>query len=139
MDSVYMEPPVINPYQDSQLSQSIERFFGAKRTPDAQFDIDMYKARMRITVDMLLMEANERAREADKTAYVHVVGLGLGVWQKVPQQPTSYVETFTLAFSELRLDHIITLLFRRVLAETTRGIHKHGRANVVRGFGAPLH
>lgn len=59
------------------------------------FDVDMYKARMRITFDVLLLEANSRAQAAGKKAYLYVVGLGLDLWQAwhVDQKPY-YAEAF---------------------------------------------
>lgn len=66
------------------------------------FHAAIYKARIRISADVLLLEASERARVANKKAYVHIVGLGLGVWgiYGVPQAQY-YVETFAAALKEL--------------------------------------
>ena len=66
--------------QDTQLSAIFHKHFGVQKSP-AEVDVNMYKARMRIPIENLLLEANERACEAGKKAYVHVVGLELGVWQ----------------------------------------------------------
>lgn len=71
----------------------------------------MYEARMRITVDLLLLEANLRAKESEKKAYAYVVGLGLGVWQHLPEQATYYIDTFRHAIQQLSLPNISTLEF----------------------------
>ncbi|MEL7531371.1 MAG: DUF4804 domain-containing protein [Bacteroidota bacterium] len=44
------------------------------------FDTTVYKARMRRVVEPFLRDANERAKQANKQAYVVAVGLGIGVW-----------------------------------------------------------
>lgn len=109
MDSIHVLSGT-SPKQDAELSAIFQQHFGVTKS-NAQFNIDMYKARMRITIDTLLLEANERAIEAGKTAYVHVVGLGLGVWQVRSEQPLWYIEEFTSALQELELPHISTLEF----------------------------
>lgn len=62
---------------------------------------------------MLLLEANARAQAAGQKAYLFVVGLGLGVWQRNRNQPTHYVESFAEALDALadRLNFISTLEF----------------------------
>lgn len=115
MDSVFIESSVSNPRQHPDLNQIFRDFFSkvrgdggssgkglAVKTVDPDFDVEMYKARMRTTIDILLLEANARARDAGTKAYVHVVGLGLGVWQIRAEQATYYVETFTEVLNELR-------------------------------------
>lgn len=117
MDSAYIEPPVSNPRQHPELHHIFRNFFArvrgdgslaksgapsVKTTADPGFDVDMYKARMRTTIDILLLEANARAQDAGTKAYIHVVGLGLGVWQIREEQATYYVETFTEALNQLR-------------------------------------
>ena len=116
MDSVHILVPVKNPQQDPKLSQIFQDFFGAERSPEAAFDVEMYRARMRITIDILLLEANSRAKEAGKTAYTYVVGLGLGVGQRAPEQSTYYVEAFTSALQDLTLPHISTIEFAWISA-----------------------
>ncbi|KAI1496959.1 hypothetical protein F5X99DRAFT_45771 [Biscogniauxia marginata] len=113
MDSVHILRRATNPRQHPELTQIFEQFFGSARDERARFDIPMYKARMRIPIDMLLLEANERAEAAGKDAYVYVVGLGLGVWQFDSRQTTAYVECFVDALVALasKLTHIATIDF----------------------------
>lgn len=61
---------------------------------DSIFDNYMYYKRMTISFDTLLMEANYRAKSVNKTAYVHVVGLGLGVWKLSLHQGKVFMDTF---------------------------------------------
>lgn len=115
MDSVYIEPSVPHPRQHPDLTQIFHDFFSRVRghgaslgkdwsvhAADPDFDAEMYKARMRTTIDIILLEANSRAQDAGTKAYVHVVGLGLGVWQIRAEQATYYVETFAEALIEFQ-------------------------------------
>ncbi|KAI1373956.1 hypothetical protein F4677DRAFT_427750 [Hypoxylon crocopeplum] len=88
--------------QNPDLSRIFMNFFGVEKQYEGAFDVNAYMARMRITIDMLLLEANARARHADRRAYVYVVGLGLGVWAHNMYQPCYYVQTFCNALVELR-------------------------------------
>lgn len=114
MDSAYIQPHVATPRQHSDLNRIFRDFFTPPTSHDSQqlppskkinvssnFDVDMYKNRMRITVDILLKEANARAQEASQSAYVVIVGLGLGVWKVESEQDRFYVECFTAALEEL--------------------------------------
>lgn len=60
----------------------------------AIFDNIMYAKRLAISFDTLLIEANSRAQEREKFAYIHVVGIGLGVWRISSHQEGVFVETF---------------------------------------------
>lgn len=114
MDSVYVLPAARETMQHPELIGLFEEFFGVSRNEELDFNTDMYMARIRITMDMLLWEANARAKEANTTAYLYVVGLGLGVWQYDIEQPSLYIDAFTAALSELpptSLQHITTLEF----------------------------
>ncbi|KAI1864111.1 uncharacterized protein JN550_009131 [Neoarthrinium moseri] len=114
MDSVFMQPKAPSPNQHEALSAIFMEFFGETRRPSELFDERMYKARMRITVDILLLEANDRAKlDGQRKAYVHVVGLGLGVWQVDSRQPQYYVGCFNEAIHEMgpKLQNIGTLDF----------------------------
>lgn len=110
MDSIHVLPNITPNKQAPELSAIFQKHFGKEKS-NTDFDDGMYKARMRITFETLLIEANERAKEAGKTAHVHVVGLGLGVWQIRSEQPIWYVEEFTAVIKDLELAHVSTLEF----------------------------
>ena len=40
----------------------------------------IYKERLRMSIEPCVFEAEERAKREDKKAFLHVIGLGLGVW-----------------------------------------------------------
>ncbi|KAH8692536.1 hypothetical protein GQ44DRAFT_719772 [Phaeosphaeriaceae sp. PMI808] len=110
MDSIFILPSE-SKYQDPRLSTLFQSFFGVVKNEMTTFDKDMYTARMRITVEIFLLEANDRAKEKNQKAYAYVVGLGLGVWQHHKDQPSLYVNTFASALASLTLPNISTLEF----------------------------
>lgn len=111
MDGVHILPVVENPHQDPELSGIFRNFFGLEKKLSSSFDVAMYRARIRITADILLLEADSRAKDAGKKAYTYIVGLGLGVWQYVDNQAKFYVEAFASTIRELSLPNIGTLEF----------------------------
>lgn len=58
------------------------------------FDNVVMSKRYAISFDTLLLEAEARAAAAGKPAYIHVVGIGLGVWKVTDQQEEIFFETF---------------------------------------------
>lgn len=118
MDSVFCLPPkdtALRSGMHQDLMHVFDRFFDVKDKMGTRNDMDFnenaYCARVRITAEILLLEANQRAKEVGQTAYTYVVGLGLGVWQRHSKQPEWYIQTFTDLLSALELQHITTLEF----------------------------
>ncbi|KAK5647482.1 hypothetical protein RI129_002374 [Pyrocoelia pectoralis] len=58
------------------------------------FDNNVYSKRLALSIDTLLFEANHRAKSQNTTAFVHVVGLGLGVWRISSHQNCLFLNTF---------------------------------------------
>lgn len=87
--------------------------FGSSKNKEDVFDNLIMKKRYTISFDTLLLEAEARAKAADKQAYVHVVGIGLGVWKAAEQQEQIFLETFTQRVKYLlpKLQHIGVLHF----------------------------
>ncbi|XP_037826127.1 LOW QUALITY PROTEIN: uncharacterized protein LOC119614105 [Lucilia sericata] len=79
--------------------------FGECYKPEAIFDNLMMKKRFALPFDLLLLEANARALKVQKLAYIHVVGIGLGVWLAAPQQ-----EQIFLACFQQRLKYLLPQL-----------------------------
>lgn len=111
MEATYILPPVENPRMHPELLGIWQDFLGIRPTaldmmdpdamePDTTFNEAAYQARIRITAEMLLFEANRRAGHVKKKAYVHIVGLGLGVWQVMENQAQLYVEVFAQVMEE---------------------------------------
>ncbi|KAK5121654.1 hypothetical protein LTR85_004826 [Meristemomyces frigidus] len=118
MDAACILPPIKthkNTYffskQDPGLTKLFQDFFGG-RSDGSEFNLSIYKGRMRISIETLLLEADDRAAQAGTTAYVQLVGLGLGVWRHEEveeEQKVWYVEEGAACLSRLNLKHVTTL------------------------------
>ncbi|CAG9568697.1 unnamed protein product [Danaus chrysippus] len=71
----------------------MERYVKKPKTEDI-FDNEVYYKRICILAETTLMEAEYRASECGKNAFINVIGCGLGVWKTSPHQPDVYVLTF---------------------------------------------
>lgn len=85
----YEEPCFI--YNENTLKND-ERFVPINTI--GYFDNTAYAKRLALSFDTLLLEANDRARNKNTTAYIHIVGLGLGVWKLSNHQEKIFVNTF---------------------------------------------
>ena len=85
-------------------------------------DTVIYRERVAVCVETLLAEAESRGRETTKGpwerdgeqggVYVHVVGLGLGVWQVTDEQYSLSLDTWVRAMrTRLRLKHVTDVNF----------------------------
>ncbi|XP_055373497.1 uncharacterized protein LOC129606899 isoform X2 [Condylostylus longicornis] len=72
------------------------------------FDKIIMKKRFTISFDTLLLEAETRASISEKQAYIHVVGIGLGVWRYCNDQINIFLATFSQRLKRLlpKLNHI---------------------------------
>jgi hypothetical protein len=57
------------------------------------FNIKVFKERIRMSVEPYFLEAQNRAKSHNKSAFVRLVGLGLGVWM-VTEEQTQVKSTF---------------------------------------------
>jgi len=71
----------------------------------------IYKERMRMSIEPFLMDANQRGIEQGKNVYVHAVGLGLGVWQKTPEQAKLLIEVYAETLTKYKLSDISDIDF----------------------------
>lgn len=111
MEHALMLPPEVlskSRQQDAGVTKMFQAFFSEK-SAGGKSKVSMYKSRMRIPIETLLLEADDRAAQAGKTAYVHLVGLGLGVWAVSTFQRQWYVEEVTDCLTRLHLKHVSTL------------------------------
>ncbi|XP_059045958.1 uncharacterized protein LOC131841650 [Achroia grisella] len=58
------------------------------------FDNEVYYKRLSVLVETTLLEAEYRASEAGKDAFVNIIGAGLGVWKVSSHQADVYILTF---------------------------------------------
>lgn len=114
MESTYILPRAARSRMHPDLLRIWHDFLDiSPTTPGTTFNNLAYQARIRISAEMLLFEAQRRALTAGKKAYVYVVGLGLGVWQVSNDQPELYVEVFTRVIKDhgARLTELKTVEF----------------------------
>ena len=116
MDDALIAQPAASPRQHPELTALFRDFFkaagGGAREPDSTvaFHEGAYKARIRVTAEVLLLEANCRAQTSGKHAYLYVVGLGLGVWAINKDQPRLYIEAFIEAINRLGADRDLSFV-----------------------------
>lgn len=78
---------------------------------DLYFNISIYRKRMKLVIAPFLINANTEALRYKKKAYCHVVGLGLGVWQKTVLQAKFMLEAYAEVIQENKLEHIADINF----------------------------
>ena len=74
-------------------------------------DSVMYKKRMKMVIEPFLVDAHERGKKVGKKVYCHVVGLGLGVWQKTTMQAKLMLEVYADIIKKRDLSYIADLDF----------------------------
>ncbi|EFN82628.1 uncharacterized protein LOC105184958 isoform X2 [Harpegnathos saltator] len=77
------------------------------------FDIENYMKRMLLSVEIILLEANTRAEKQNTTAFLHVVGFGLGVWKIIQDQEVYFLKTFEIAIRKMnkKLKYVSDIMF----------------------------
>ncbi|KAI4479299.1 hypothetical protein M0804_011084 [Polistes exclamans] len=77
------------------------------------FDIENYMKRTLLSVEIILLEANTRAEKQNTTAFLHVVGFGLGVWQLIQDQEIYFLKTFEIAIRKMnkKLKFVTDVMF----------------------------
>ncbi|XP_066596580.1 uncharacterized protein [Prorops nasuta] len=77
------------------------------------FDIENYMKRTLLTVELILLEANTRAEKQNTTAFIHVVGFGLGVWRVIQDQEIYFLKTFEIAVKKMnkKLKYVSDIMF----------------------------
>jgi hypothetical protein len=104
-----------------------ERF--VKLDTERVFDNNIYAKRICIAAELLLLEAQSRAAAEDKQAYVHVVGVGLGVWRISGHQERIFLDSFAMCLKRLCpvLNHVSDVNFAWFQENTCGGIENGGR------------
>jgi hypothetical protein len=85
------------------------------------FDREIYKKRIRLVIEPFLLEANSRARD-NQSVFVHVVGIGLGVWQIHSCQLSDYVDVYATILQEVPLPNISEICFSWINVQSCGGI-----------------
>ncbi|KAF2163348.1 hypothetical protein M409DRAFT_68623 [Zasmidium cellare ATCC 36951] len=113
MDSILMLPPSKETVQDGEVTAMVLKIFGVERDSRVLegkkgFDVGVYRARMRITAEILLAEAGR------------FVGLGLGVWEHDDCQAEEYVRAFGEAIGQVDVSKISTIEFAWIAVSRER-------------------
>jgi len=82
-------------------------------------DKEIYKKRIRMSIEPFLIDANERARVINKKAYVLAEGIGLGVWKIAPEQSNLMLEVYAEVLSDYDFKHITDINFCRIEGDPT--------------------
>ncbi|KAF2771891.1 hypothetical protein EJ03DRAFT_357016 [Teratosphaeria nubilosa] len=110
MDHAILCPtPRVSKKKKKSVPRAQDPGFLGEAPDGTAFDVAMYKARLRISVETLLLEADDRAAQAGTTAYVQLAGLGLGVWRMLDEQARWFVEEVAACLARLRLKYVTTL------------------------------
>ena len=72
---------------------------------------ELYKKRTELSAKIMLIDAHSRALNFKKKAYLHVVGLGLGVWRISKLQEKLYVEAWGRAIQQVDTSNIACIDF----------------------------
>lgn len=86
-------------------SSLVDKRFGKCLQSGAVCDNVVMKKRYALAIDLLLLESNYRAKLENKLAYIHVVGIGLGVWLAAQHQEQIFMKCF-----EQRLKYLLNSL-----------------------------
>ena len=83
-------------------------------------DGDVYQKRITMTARVFLKDANDRAKVRKTTAYAHIVGLGLGVWQLHAAQADLFVAAIIDLLPSLDLAYVDDIDFSWILPTAKR-------------------
>jgi len=97
-------------FEEAQ-EEGAPRFLGVRKQLKHLFDTKAYAGRCKLIAETFLLEANDRAEAAGASAFCHIVGLGLGVWQVHPVQMQIQVDAYAEAAARLELAHVGELYF----------------------------
>ncbi|XP_031831497.1 ADP-ribosylarginine hydrolase CG2909 isoform X1 [Nomia melanderi] len=77
------------------------------------FDVENYMKRTLVTVEIILLEANTRAEKQNTTAFIHIIGFGLGVWSIMQDQEIYFLKTFEIAIKKMnkKLRYVSDIMF----------------------------
>ncbi|PWA02243.1 hypothetical protein BB558_001623 [Smittium angustum] len=116
----YIDSPAYN-------ALSVEERYFVRHSRYEIFNISVYKRRMRITADIMLLDANDRAQNirkntqeytVNKRVFLDVVGLGLGVWRYKEEQNQWFVDAVGESIEQLSLPNVAFVHFSWVQVDS---------------------
>ncbi|KAG7162658.1 uncharacterized protein LOC121873677 isoform X2 [Homarus americanus] len=117
-----------------KVSTRSEEFFKFGR--ENYVNVPVYKARIQLTAETLLAEAKSRAMSAGLKAYIHVVGLGLGVWRACHEQDAMFVDAWGAALQACDTSQVAHVDFSWIGADQCQGV---GDGEVFPDTGVVIH
>lgn len=110
------------PDYDDAINDQSGRFL---KTSKGLLDTFVYKERMRFVLESFLLEADKRAEQAGKKAYLHVVGLGLGVWMVNSAQTDLLLDVYAELINKHSLANISDINFSWFNRDNINGVTNH--------------
>ncbi|XP_076060688.1 uncharacterized protein LOC143036808 [Oratosquilla oratoria] len=86
------------------------------------FNTLVYRRRIQLTAEVILGEATKRAQSQGRKAYIHVVGLGLGVWRAINEQEEIFVDAWGMALGQIDTTHISDVDFSWIKVDECKGV-----------------
>ncbi|CAH2058298.1 unnamed protein product, partial [Iphiclides podalirius] len=83
----------VNIQEKSEDKRYTDRYVKKPSSEDI-FDNEVYYKRLCVLAEVALLEADFRAKEAGRQAFLNIIGCGLGVWRISLHQPDVYILTF---------------------------------------------
>ncbi|XP_061384786.1 uncharacterized protein LOC116773412 isoform X2 [Danaus plexippus] len=100
------------------------------------FSNEVYYKRISVLADTTLLEAEFRAKETGKNAFINVIGCGLGVWRISSHQSDVYILTFIQRIEDFLkkglIDHVSDINFSYIrVSDDVRGIFQQSSSGTV--------
>ena len=109
-------------FEDVKLNPENYEYIHVK---DAYLNKRVYKARIQMLAEVMLIEASNRAKTANRKAYVHVSGLGLSAWMISQIQTRLFIESWADAIHHMPLnvtDNIACINFSCIPTTRIQGV-----------------
>ncbi len=100
------------PAYDDVLKDKTGKFLKIKK--NIFLNTSVYKKRIRMSLEPFFIDANERAKDKKKQAYVIVEGIGLGVWKIAKEQSNLMLEVCAEILNDYEFPNISDINFCRI-------------------------
>jgi len=97
--------------RDAAADPHLFKIISERSKSPIYFNIPVYKDRMRFHIETFFLDADHRAETEKTSAYIHIVGLGLGSWQICDQQASWLTDVCFEVITENNLPHVSVLNF----------------------------
>lgn len=118
----------------SSVATGGDKFFEVSKK--LYVNVEVYKKRMQLAAETLLAEAKYRATAKGLKAYIHVVGLGLGVWRACHEQDAMFVDAWGEALKVMDTSQIAHVDFSWIGSDSCLGV---GNGEIFPGTNVTIH